>query len=458
MSEKNNTIGKDFSNKELIKFVAAPIISKLITSLLSTIDDGLFISRYCGEYALAAFSIAFPWFMVSDTVGMTLSAIGVKSSILLGEKKQKEANAVFTTMTIEMIVIGVLLFLIATFFGEEILVLLGADEVTLPYALQYMNISRLYIPAMLLNYIFIRYFTIAGKPKYNVITTVLQTVLNLIFDYIFIAKLDLGIVGAAYANLIGCFATVLVGLLFFANRKHEIHFTNPDNHYFKILKETIILGKAQGFTSVAIAVNAYICNAVQINYIGNVGVAALSVVNNIQFMFMNAFFGLLGSTSPIISYAYGEKNVDKLVKTIKQVVVIVTGLSFIIVAVFLLSRPLLIELYVQQNSNSGFREMITYGLKIAPFSFLVFGYNVMTQDMFISVANSKVSTILSIIENVLFANLAIILLPKVFGANSVWFAFLTGEICTFIFTLIAIIQNKDEYGYGKDKIANFLNK
>ena len=69
MSEiKTNTIGKEFTMPELIKFVAAPVISKLVISLLQTIDDSLFISRYCGKNALAAFTIALPWFMLVDAV------------------------------------------------------------------------------------------------------------------------------------------------------------------------------------------------------------------------------------------------------------------------------------------------------------------------------------------------------------------------------------------------------
>ena len=76
MSEtKTNTIGKEFTLLELIGFVAAPIITRLMVSLLTTLDDALFVSRFCGQNALAAFSILFPWFMLVDALGMLMLSV-----------------------------------------------------------------------------------------------------------------------------------------------------------------------------------------------------------------------------------------------------------------------------------------------------------------------------------------------------------------------------------------------
>ena len=74
MSEVN-TIGRDFTLPDLVKFVAPPILTRLFVSLLQTLDDSLFVSRFCGPNALAAFSVAMPWFMLIDSIGMLTGAI-----------------------------------------------------------------------------------------------------------------------------------------------------------------------------------------------------------------------------------------------------------------------------------------------------------------------------------------------------------------------------------------------
>ena len=61
---QTNTIGKDYTTRELIRFVAPPVLAQFSMSLLSTLDDGLFLSRFVGTNALAAFSIAMPVFML----------------------------------------------------------------------------------------------------------------------------------------------------------------------------------------------------------------------------------------------------------------------------------------------------------------------------------------------------------------------------------------------------------
>ena len=198
-----NTIGKEFTMMELIKFVAPPVVSKLVISLLSTIDDSLFVSRYCGQNALAAFTIALPWFMLVDAVVMVVCAVSARCSILMGEKKNEKAMDEFTTMVVISFFLGCIFIIILSMFKVPILKFLGATDELLPYISDYMNVSRFYIPLILVSNMFARFYVIAGKPKVAVLSTFIQIFCNLFFDWLLIVKLDIGIVGAAYGNFFG---------------------------------------------------------------------------------------------------------------------------------------------------------------------------------------------------------------------------------------------------------------
>lgn len=457
MENKINTIGKDFTMKELIKFVSAPVLSKLVMSLLSTIDDSLFISRYCGQNALAAFTIAMPWFMLVDAVTMTLCAIGAKCSMLMGEKKNDEANSSFTTMVIMMFGTGLIFTLVMALFKRQILTILGATDVLLPIVVRYMNISQFYMPIMLAGQMMNRFYIIAGKPKVAVASSFVQIFCNLFFDWLLIARMGIGIVGAAYGNLAGNILIVLIGLFFFSNKKEEIHFSKPINKPFKLYKEVCILGKSQGLTSLAVSVNCFIVNNVLLGIGGETFVAAYTVVNNVQFMFMNAFFGFVGSVSPIVSYAYGEKNAKKLSKQVKQATLLIEILSVLVgLFIFVFKKPIM-YLYFGNNANQTIKDMVSYGFKVVPFCYSVFSFNVMVQEFLVAVGNHKASTFLSIIENVILGNIVVLTIPHFFGANGVWYCFLIAESLTFIFTCYVVNLNKDVYGYGKDEIASFVN-
>ncbi len=456
MEEKTNTIGKEFTMPQLVKFVAAPIVSRLFISLLGTLDDGLFISRYCGEYALAAFSICMPWFMIIDAACMLFTASGTKCSMLMGEKKNEEANRSFTSICIIAACAGLSLTLILSLFREEIITFMGASEVTLPYAMQYTSISRFYTPMIILSGVFQRFYVIAGKPKMAVVSTVSSTIMNFFFDWLFICRMRTGLVGTAYANLISNSVITIMAIIFFLNKKREIHFGKPLSNPWPFLKDTIRLGSSSALTSLALSVNNYINNIVLLNYGGDLMIAASTVVGNIQFTFMNGLFGMTGAVSPIVSYAYGEKNVKKLSRIIKQFTQITLGLSITLTCLFLLTKKPSIALYLMNSTEPRIRSLVEYGMLSAPYVFLFFGFNIMVQEVALAVDNTKISTILSTLENIILSNLTTILLPYLFGVDALWYSFIVTEAITLIFSLYFVNKYKDAYGYGRSGKATAI--
>ncbi|MBQ6493801.1 MAG: hypothetical protein IJI92_08085 [Erysipelotrichaceae bacterium] len=458
MSEnRTNTIGRDFTMSELIRFVAAPVITRLLVSLLSTLDDSLFVSRYCGQNALAAFSIALPWFMLIDAIGMLAGATSTICSIKMGEKKNDEAMSDFTTMCIFTFVLGLFFTVLLLFFLDQLLMILGETEILMPYAKSYMSVSRFYIPMMLTGYIFGSFYVIAGKPKWAMYASLLNTLCQFFFDWLFIVKMNTGIVGAAYGNLIGTSLTTLMALFFFSNRNREIHFVRPQSKLLPLLKKVFIYGRVQFITSIAISVSTYINNAVQLSIGGERVVAAYTIASNVTFLFMNSLFGLIGSLSPLAAYAYGEKNASKFAKVCRQSMILVGTLDLIIVMIIFAGRGLILDLYLTESSDPYVRTLATTGLSIYPLSLLFLGPNILVQDYSNVVGRHKVSTFLSVMENVVFQNAFCLLLPRIFGINGVWFVFLTTEFMAFLLSSYFVYANRNVYGYGKDGIATFVN-
>ncbi len=458
MSEKReSTIGREFSLGELFRFVAPPVFTRLLVSLLSTLDDSLFVSRFLGQNALAAFSVAMPWFFLVDAIGMMVSSVSVVCSIKMGQGKHEEAKSDFTTTVLFTFCAGIFLTVFLGFFLHPVLLLLGETEVLMPYATAFLTVSKFYIPLTLVNYIFGSFYVIAGKPKCSMYASMINIVCQFFFDWLFIVKLGIGIVGAAYANLIGNLAVSLFAFVFFSNRNREICFVKPHRNIGQLLKKIFRYGKMQALTSLAISLSSYINNTVQLSIGGEEVVAAYTIVSNVVFMFMNSFFGLIGSTSPIASYAYGEKNPKKLTRIMKQTVVLMSILMAFIICLIMSSRKLIIALYLTDTSSPVVREMVYRGLFIYPLALIFFGYNVYVQDLLNVLGNHRVSMLLSLLENVVFQNIAAVLIPRIFGVGAIWFVFFASEGLSFLFTAYFVYRYKDVYGYGKDGVATFMN-
>ena len=128
-NKTQNRIGQDFTLTQLLAFAAPAILQSLFSQLFKSLDDGLFVSRYVGEHALASISLLGP----ANAIIMGFSnlfSIGATtlSAQKMGEGKQEEAKRIFTRVAIIAAVVGTAIALIMNIFCDPILRFLGAED------------------------------------------------------------------------------------------------------------------------------------------------------------------------------------------------------------------------------------------------------------------------------------------------------------------------------------------
>ena len=74
----------------------------------------------------------------------------------------------------------------------------------------------------------------------------------------------------------------------------------------------------------------------------------------------------------------------------------------------------------------------------------------------LAVNNTRVATMLSIPETLIFPNLTMLTLPFLLGADGVWWCFPATQLLTFLITAAFAVRSRDLYGYGKSGIATAL--
>lgn len=454
--DKKNIIGKDYSLFGLAKYALPAIAARFFRSLLSTIDDTLFISRYCGEYALASFSLVIPLTLFVESVNTMLGAAATKCSMMMGEKKGDKAHGVFTSIIFVELLFGVVVYLLISNYSEEVLRLLGATDILMPYGKEYLSIFRLFMPISCINGIFDRFYSVAGKTKTSMFSTVVNVFCNFFFDWLLIVNMDLGVSGAGYANLIANIAQFIIGVLVYSNRKSDIHFSKPILKFWDYLKQICRLGLTDAVSFVSYAISGLLANRVLIEYGSENYMAAYSITDTLYMLFTVAFFGLTASTCPLVSYAFGEKNKEKLVGLFKKISLLMTILAIVSTSTSMILKDFVLGIYLNNYEVQEIIDLAHFGMKIVPLSNIFYGYNLLVQEIAIAVGNTKVSMTLTILENFVFINITTFLLPVMFGAKATFFNFLSAELITFFFTLYAVIKNKDLYGYGRSGVATLI--
>ena len=90
--------------------------------------------------------------------------------------------------------------MLGLFAAEQMAVLVGADEQVYDMVRVYIRVILLFSPAFLMNNILNCYVRNDGNPSLSMKAMISGSVFNIIFDYIFIFPLHMGIFGAVLAT------------------------------------------------------------------------------------------------------------------------------------------------------------------------------------------------------------------------------------------------------------------
>ena len=457
-NKEQKTIGKDYTLAGLAKFCSTAVFTQMMFSLLMSLDDSLFISRFLGPTALAAFSVSAPVFMIYGAIASILGGCASLCSSKMGEGKTDEAAGDFSAIGIFCVIFGLAAGTVMRLFMDPILRFCGATDVLMPFCRQFFGIMVWSFPLSMLSRLFSFFYVPAGKPQYNMITTRASALCNILFDWLFIVKLGLGMRGPALANLVGTVAVLIFGFFFYSGKNCEIGFGRPTRHFGSLLVRTIKLGFSHMVSSAAIGVNSIVINRVLVSEASEMALSANSIVNSMQFIFMSSFFGVSSSVSPMLSFAYGEKKPERIRRIIRQYAALTLSLAAIVVTLYLIGKGYLVKLYLKEDADPALRAMVLKGLSAAAPAFPFFGLIIVVQDLFTGVQNAKISALISTLENVVFSNLTVIFMTKYLGLDGFWWTFASSEFLTFLVCVFFYLRYRDVYGYGPSGKASHFTE
>ncbi len=431
-----NKIATEFTFGGLLRYAFPSTIMMIFISSY-TIVDGLFVARFVNTDALSALNIIYPLQQIFGSVGFMVATGGsALVGAMLGQKKDREASRVFSLITITTISFIIVAAIFTYIFTESLIRLLGADEVLLPYGVAYVRIFLMFAPAQVLQFIFQSFFITAGKPTLGLITTLAAGAFNIVFDYVFIVPLDMGIEGAALATGLGSCIPAIAGLIFFIKNKKGIHFTVPLPALWP-MKKACTNGSSEMVTNLSGAVTTLVFNLLMMRYAGSDGVASLTAVLYAQFVFVALFLGFSMGVAPVISYHFGAENKAYLKKIQSMSFSFVIATSVVVFLLAFFGSNLVANAFAERGSHVN--ELISFGMRLFSFSFIFSGINIFASSHFTALSDGKTSALISFSRTFVFILLGIVLMTSLFQMNGMWLSIPFAEFMT---TLLVIVIYK----------------
>lgn len=435
---------REINIKNMLVFTVPTMVRMIFVSMYSIVD-GIVVSNYVGSLGLSAINIVYPVLNVCMALAFMMAAgssaiIGKK----LGEGRTHEANR-FMSLSVILTVLGIIaLAVIFLQFDEQIYMMLGSDKEMLPYCIEYGTIMVAGGPFWALQVIFQSYLVTADRPRLGLGLSICAGLLNIALDILLVGVLGWGMQGAAIASVAGMIIAGTVPLTIFFSKKSVIYFERPEWNGNEVLK-SLGNGSSEMVSNLASAITTTLFNLQMMELIGEKGVAAISAILYLQFIFVAIFFGFASGIAPVISYNYGAENKDNIKKlfNISAKIVAAFSLSMFIIAE-VLNRPLSM---IFASQDPILLELMVYGFRIIAISVLFSGITIFSSGFFTALNNGKISAIISMLRTFVLEVGALLLLPVFMGIDGVWWALPIAEILAALVAVYMLMKYRKVYGY-----------
>lgn len=418
---KTKELGTKPIGQLLMQYSIPAVIAMLVNAIYNVVDR-IFIGQYAGETALAGLTIVFPVMMIifafASLVGAGSAAL---LSIRLGEKDYRGASHVFgNSLSFGVIITGITL--LTMFINlDAVLSIFGASAEVLSYAKVYMSIILGGFIFQMVSFILNSSVRAEGKPVLSMAAMISSAVTNIILDYIFIALLDMGVAGAAYATITGQFVGLSILLSYYLRKQSGLHIKLkdfiPDG---KVVSQIISIGFATFVSTLGTSVAMTFLNRALGAYGGTAAITSMGAINSLYTFFIMPIMGISQGMQPIIGYNHGAKKRDRVTQVLKYGIGVAIGFSSVVFVLLQFFPETFISMFLEKGSET--IDIAVNGLRIFIIMLPLLSINLIGVTYFQATAKGRTSMFLGMLRQFVFLLPLLFILPTWYGLNGVWMA------------------------------------
>ena len=273
---------------------------------------------------------------------------------------------------------------------------------------------------------------------------------NIVFDYIFIFPLGMGIFGAVLATGISPVVSISLIMIFYCGRgKQGFHFRRgiPDGKTFGRISS---LGVPSLITEVCTGLVILVFNMLMLRLEGNVGVAAYGVVVNISYVMVAMYTGLAQGTQPLLSRAYGRGQFGEMRQFLRYALGAAALISAAIYVVIGFFADPVAGIFNSEN-NVTMQAIAVPGERLYFSAAFFVGCNVLLAVYFTAVNRPVPAQVISLLRGIVILVPMAALMSGIWGVTGLWLSYPVTEGLVFVFAVICYLLSVKGSGHGRGK-------
>ena len=333
--------------KKIVLFTLPMLVGNIAQQLYNTVDS-VVVGNYVGDNALASVGSAGPILnlLIVLFVGISVGA-GIMVSQYYGAREREELSLTIGNCITLTLIASLFVMVVASLVARPLLELLDTPESIIDWCQ---------------SYLIILFVGSAGLAFYNILSGILRglgdsmsallyllvsTVVNIVLDLLFVAKLGMGVNGVALATVIAQAISALLCLLRLMRMTEHFdlklcYLKLKRKHTSKIVQLGLPSGVTQAIFSMAMIVVQSLTNS-----FGEIFIAANVIVMRVDGFAMMPNFSFGTALTTYAGQNVGAKRYDRVEKGARQGTAIAMGVSIVLTSLILIFGKALMGIFTK---------------------------------------------------------------------------------------------------------------
>lgn len=448
-----NRMGTDSIPGLIVEF-AIPAIAGMMVNGAYNIIDSVFLGQSIGFIGQATMTAANPIMIVFMAIAMLIGNGGnALAALRMGQGDRVGAElSLGNTVTLSIIIAAFIAILAHSPAIESLLSLSSATPEIWDGARSFIQIISLGFILQCIGMGVNNFIRTAGAPIRALVTMVVGAVVCIIFNYIFVMQMGLGVVGSAYATVVGQAASCALVLWYFIFTKNvpmKLH-----ARYMSLERRTVKIILTLGMASFALQVGAALLNFI-LNHLlvvygdqsplgADAALASLGVVQRIGMFTIFPLIGIAVAIQPLLGYNYGARLYARVRETLKDGIIGATAIGILMWAIVHIFPAQIVNLF--GLTDPALHDFTIFALKVQLMLLPFIGFQIVGSNYFQATGQPAKSIFLSLTRQIVFLiplmNILPIVLPKIFpqltGLDGLVFAMPVSDFLAIFTTAIFI--------------------
>ena len=430
--------------------LALPVVLSMMVSLVYNMVDTYFIAMTGVQELVAGVSLVVPVFTMMIAFG-DIFGLGGSSVIsrLFGEKREEDAKRTSAFCVWAAVVFGLCVTVILLIFRNQILGILGADETTWKYAMDYYKWIVIGAVFIIFGLVPSNILRTEGLASQAMTGSVIGSIINIILDPVFIFVLKQGAAGAAIATVLGNVVADVYYIYVIAKKAKHLSVSLSDAKIPIIMvRDILTIGIPSSITNMMQSFMVMMTNHFLLPY-GTDQIAAMGIALKANMITAMILVGFAFGGQPLIGYNYGAKNQKRLKEILKFAYALEAGLGLGFTVIMSVFAPAIMRIFMDDP------EIIANGARMLRYQQLGMTFMAVTlvsTCVCQSVGNALGAFTLSVSRQGVLYVIVLLIMSRVFGYTGVLVSQACADVATAGLAVCIIRKNLFSSGSSLERV------